>query len=154
MKNEVVAHVDRHKMKSVQNVLFRDSFCLSFRIQKVIAIISISPGLLRSLLITNKRKSIKENCRDNYPIDESAFIRNKIVGGDETANVAGSGEICMRAYFLLEVCSRQRNAIERSCDTAFTGRRLREGHAIFPSLYRRISAETALRGIARENDWR
>jgi len=55
----------------------------------------------------NKRKSIKENCQSNYPIDESAFISNKIVGGDETAIVAGCGEIVCK---LLLKCSLQRKA--------------------------------------------
>lgn len=74
--------------------------CLSFRIQKVIAIISITPRVLRSLLITNRRKSIKENCRSNYPIDESAFVRNEIVGGDETAKLwPVTGEICVTSFF-------------------------------------------------------
>lgn len=80
--------------------------CLSFRIQKVIAIISITPRVLRSLLITNRRKSIKENCRSNYPIDESAFVRNKIVGGDETAKLwPVTGEICV-ASFLFEFATK------------------------------------------------
>lgn len=52
--------------------------------------------------------------------------------------VADSGEICVRASFRSAAYNVQSSSVSRRC---FHERRLREGHAIFPPLYRRISAE-------------
>lgn len=121
--------------------------CLSFRIQKVIAIISITPRVLRSLLITNRRKSIKENCRSNYPIDESAFVRNKIVGGDETAKLwPVTGEICV-ASFLFE-----RNEIRSGIQSSMIGLTtlLSRTNDLYMRGYDLFIADTALHGRLHE----
>lgn len=128
--------------------------CLSFRIQKVIAIISITPRVLRSLLITNRRKSIKENCRSNYPIDESAFVRNKIIGGDETAKLWPiTGEICVASFLFERSLQRnsQRDTIkhDRSHDAALANERFI--YAGIRSLHRGYCATWE---TARGNDWK
>lgn len=150
----------RHQREHIDTRWNPYKTCLSFRIQKVIAIISITPRILRSLLITNRRKSIKENCRSNYSIDISTFVRNKIIGGDEIANCGRLWNLRSKLSFRVQFATKfairnsKYNTIkrDRSHDAALADERLC-ARIRFPVRDIADIAETALREIARGNDW-